>query len=224
MTTENPIRVVFDLDGTLVDSLGSLAAAGSRLCEEMGRPTVPTERYGAFVGRGIMAQVVDLMTSTGGLPDDGGQAAFIRFNEIYAEDPVTGVDEYPGARAALVALADQGCALAVCTQKPEAQARQILEALGHMPPIAVVVGGDTLPGVLKPDPAMLNQAADPLGTGPLIYVGDSEVDAKTAENANVPFVLTEWGYRSAAPGSLRHSALIASFAELPATVTRLSQE
>ena len=222
--TENPLRVVFDLDGTLVDSLGSLAAAGSRLCEEMGRPSVLAEQYASFVGRGIMAQVVDLMTSTGGLPDDGGQAAFIRFNEIYAEDPVSGVDEYLGARAALMALADQGCALAVCTQKPEAQARQILEALGHMPPVSVVVGGDTLPGVLKPDPAMLHRAADPLGTGPLIYVGDSEVDAKTAENANVPFVLTEWGYRSAAPDTLRHNALIQSFSELPGAVKRLSQE
>jgi len=75
VATDNPVRVVFDLDGTLVDSLGSLAAAGARLCEEMGRPTVPAEQYEAFVGRGIMAQVVDLMTTTGGLPDDGGQAA-----------------------------------------------------------------------------------------------------------------------------------------------------
>lgn len=222
--TENPVRVVFDLDGTLVDSLGSLAAAGSRLCKEMDRPTVPAEQYEAFVGRGIMAQVVDLMTATGGLPSDGGEAAFVRFKEIYAEDPVSGVDEYPGARAALNALAEQGCALAVCTQKPEAQARQILEALEHMPPVSVVVGGDTLPGVLKPDPAMLHRAAAPLGTGPLIYVGDSEVDAKTAENAEVPFILTEWGYRSAAPETLRHNALIRSFAELPETVRRLSQE
>jgi len=222
VVTDNPVRVVFDLDGTLVDSLGSLAAAGSRLCEEMGRPIVPAERYAGFVGRGIMAQVVDLMTTTGGLPEDGGQAAFVRFNEIYAEDPVTGVDEYPGARAALLALAEQGCALGVCTQKPEAQARQILKALGHMPPISAVVGGDTLPGVLKPDPTMLRRAAEPLGTGPLIYVGDSEVDAKTAENADVPFVLTEWGYRSAAPDTLRHDALIGSFADLPSIVSRIA--
>jgi len=91
-----------------------------------------------------------------------------------------------------------------------------------MPPVSAVVGGDTLPGVLKPDPAMLRRAAEPLGTGPLIYVGDSEVDAKTAENANVPFVLTEWGYRSAAPDTLRHNALITSFDELPKVVARLA--
>jgi len=224
MAMKNPVRVVFDLDGTLVDSLGSLAAAGSRLCDELGRPTVPTEGYAKFVGRGIKAQVIDLLTTTGGLPEDGGEAAFVRFNEIYAEDPVTGVDEYPGARAALLALTDHGCALAVCTQKPEAQARQILEALRHMPPVSAVVGGDTLPGVLKPDPAMLHRAADPLGTGPLIYVGDSEVDAKTAKNAGVPFVLTQWGYRSAAPETLRHVAFIESFEELPAVVARLSRE
>lgn len=216
--TKGLVRVVFDLDGTLVDSLGSLAAAGARLCAEMGRPSVSAEQYAGFVGRGVAAQVLDLMQATGGVPEDGGKAAIARFHAIYAEDPVTGVDEYPGARETLADLSAQGCALAVCTQKPQALARQILEALGHMPPVAMVVGGDTLPGVLKPDPAMLFAAADPLGTGPLIYVGDSEVDSKTAENAGVPFVLTGWGYRKTEPP---HDARITSFAELPGTIDRL---
>lgn len=224
MTTDNPVRVIFDLDGTLVDSIGSLAAAGARLCEEMNRPTVSSAEYARFVGRGIRAQVVDLMQATGGLPDDGGEAALIRFREIYASDPVSGVDEYPGARDVLLALADQGCALGVCTQKPEGPARQILEALGHMPPVTSVVGGDTLPGILKPDPAMLHAAADPLGKGPLIYVGDSGVDAKTAENAGVPFVLTGWGYRNAEASDLKYDAIIDSFADMPAVIARLSQE
>jgi len=221
MEKEKPVRVVFDLDGTLVDSVGSLAAAGARLCKEMNRPTVSAADYAGFVGRGIKAQIVDLMTATGGLPDDGGDAAFRRFREIYAEDPVRGVEEYPGAREVLLALAAKGYALGVCTQKPEGPARQILEALGHMPPVSSVVGGDTLPGVLKPDPAMLRTAAEPLGDGPLIYVGDSGVDAKTAENAGVPFVLTGWGYRNADAKDLRHDALIESFAELPEVIEGL---
>jgi phosphoglycolate phosphatase len=210
--------VIFDLDGTLVDSVGSLAAAGATLCRELGRPTVSAGDYAAFVGRGIKAQVVDLMAATGGLPDDGGEAAFARFQQIYAADPLSGVETYPGAREALLALADQGYALGVCTQKPEGPARAILSALGLMPPVVSVVGGDTLPGVLKPDPAMLARAAEPLGEGPLIYVGDSGVDAKTAENAGVPFVLTGWGYRAADP---KCDAVIESFAELPDVVVRL---
>jgi len=221
--SESTVRVVFDLDGTLVDSVGSLASAGARLCQEMNRPTIEADLYAGFVGRGIKAQVVDLMKATGGLPADGGEAAFERFREIYAEDPITGVSEYPGARDALLALADDGCALGVCTQKPEGPARQILEALGHMPPISSVVGGDTLPGVLKPDPAMLRAAAEPLGQGALFYVGDSGVDAKTAENANVPFILTGWGYRNADADTLRFDALIESFAELPEVVRHLLQ-
>jgi phosphoglycolate phosphatase len=222
MRDDKAVRVVFDLDGTLVDSVGSLAAAGARLCREMDRPTVSARDYAGFVGRGIKAQVVDLMRATGGLPDDGGDAAFARFREIYAQDPVSGVDEYPQAKEALLALAADGCALGVCTQKPEQPARQILTALGHMPPVSSVVGGDTLPGVLKPDPAMLWAAAEPLGQGPLIYVGDSGVDAKTAENAGVPFVLTGWGYRNAQADDLRYDALIASFSELPEVIKRLS--
>ena len=216
-------RVVFDLDGTLVDSVGSLAKAGARLCVEMGRSTVDAEQYARFVGRGIKAQVVDLMTATGGLPDDGGEAAFRRFREIYAEDPVGSVNEYLGAREVLLALAAEGYALGVCTQKPEGPARQILKALGHMPPVTSVVGGDTLRGVLKPDPAMLLAAAEPLGNGPLIYVGDSGVDAKTAENLGVPFVLTGWGYRNADADDLRYDTIIGSFAELPEVIARLAK-
>jgi len=219
---DNPVRVIFDLDGTLVDSIGSLASAGARLCTEMGRPTVSVSDYAGFVGRGIRVQVVELMQATGGLPDDGGEAALERFREIYAADPVSGVEEYPGARAALMALSKQGCALGVCTQKPEAPARQILTALGHMPPVKSVIGGDSLPGVLKPDPAMLSAAADPLGSGPLIYVGDSGIDAKTAENSGVPFILTGWGYRNADTGDLKYDALIDSFADLPDIIAKLN--
>lgn len=218
------VRVVFDLDGTLVDSLGSLAAAGARLLLEMGRTPASAEGFGRYVGRGMAALVRDLLTDTGGLPEDEGEVALARYHAIYAEDPVVGVTEYPGAQAALVALANQGYALGVCTQKPEALARQILTALGHMPPIASVVGGDTLPGVLKPDPAMLLHAAEPFGTGPLIYVGDSSVDAQTAANADVPFILTDWGYRSEASADLRHHAVLKSFATLPDVVARLAPD
>ena len=78
MGAENAVRIVFDLDGTLVDSVGSLAAAGAELCREMNRPIVSAEDYAGFVGRGVKAQVVDLMNATGGLPADGGDAAFAR--------------------------------------------------------------------------------------------------------------------------------------------------
>lgn len=216
------VRVVFDLDGTLVDSVGSLAATGAQLCREMGRQTVSVEQYAGFVGRGIRAQVVDLMQATGGLPSDGGDAALDRFREIYAQNPVDGVSEYHGAKAALNALADAGYAIGVCTQKPEGPARQILEALGHMPPVSSVVGGDTLSGVLKPDPAMLIAAAAPLGDGPIVYVGDSGVDAMTALNADVPFILTDWGYRNADANDLKYDALLRSFDALPSVVARLT--
>lgn len=221
MQSSHPVRVIFDLDGTLVDSVGSIGAAAARMLAEMGRPPLPQGDFQRFVGRGIRVLVRDVLIETGGLPDDGGEAAFRRYGEIYSADPVTGVTEYSGARDALLELAEQGCMLGVCTQKPEAPARQILSTLRFMPPVSVVVGGDTLPGVLKPNPKMLFHAADKLGTGPLIYVGDSGVDAQTAANAEVPFILTAWGYRTEAPAELTHSAVLGHFADLPDTVTRL---
>ena len=221
VTSKNPIRVVFDLDGTLINSLDSLAAVGAKLTKELGRRSVSADEYEGFVGRGLAAQVIDLLNATGGLPDDGGRAAIERFHTIYADDPVTGVEEYPGARDALLALAENGCVLGVCTQKPEALARQILTALGHMPPISVIVGGDTLPGILKPDPKMLSRAADPLGSGPLVYVGDSEIDAQTAINAGVPFILTGWGIRSVPETDIHHDRLVETFQSLPDTVAQV---
>lgn len=220
MTDTNPARIIFDLDGTLVDSLGSLAGAGARLLREMDREPLPVAGFERFVGRGVRALVLDMLGETGGVPDDPGKAVD-RFHAIYAEDPVIGVAEYPGARDALLELAERGCALGVCTQKPEAQARRILQALGMMPPIMSLIGGDTLTGILKPDPKMLHAAADPLGTGPLVYVGDSSVDAKTAANAKVPFILTQWGYRSETPEQLPHDRLLKSFDALPDLISGL---
>ena len=110
---------------------------------------------------------------------------------------MTGTVAFPGVREALAALAAAGHGLGVCTQKPNAPAVTILRALGLMPPIAALTGGDSL-DVMKPDPRMLAHAAAQLPEGPVIFVGDSEVDAATAEAAGVPFLLHTEGYPGAA--------------------------
>jgi phosphoglycolate phosphatase len=213
-------RIVFDLDGTLVDSNPTLTAAGNALLAELGRRPVSAAVVAGFVGHGARVLVERLLEHSGGVP--GGDAArhVARFRAIYAADPVTGTAPYAGVAEALHALAAAGHGLAVCTQKPNAPALAILRALGLMPPVAGLTGGDSL-DVLKPDPRMLRHAAAQLPPGPVIYVGDNDVDAATAEAAGVPFLLHTEGYRRVPVDSLPHAAAFADFAALPALVAGL---
>ncbi|WP_162844906.1 HAD-IA family hydrolase [Pontivivens insulae] len=207
-------RVVFDLDGTLVDSVPGLAASANQMLAEIGRDPVTATDYAAFCGWGMRQQIKQCLIATGGVPEDGLKPYLARMMEIYSADPVHGSVRFEGVTDAINQLAARGYGLAVCTQKPEAQARQLLEALGLMPPITGLTGGGTL-DVLKPDPAMLFHAADQIGTGPIVYVGDSTVDEKTAENAGVPFLFFEGGYRN---GDVTAETRFADWSQLPSLI------
>ena len=124
---------------------------------------------------------------TGGVPGERHRAARSRASaRSTRDDPLTGTDPLsPACAEALAALAAAGHGLAVCTQKPNGPALAILRGRALMPPITGFTGGDSLPGVLKPDPRMVSHAADQLAPGPLVYVGDSETDAATAAAAGV---------------------------------------
>ena len=103
----------------------------------------------------------------------------------------------------------------MCTNKPEKPARDILEAFGLTDYFDVVIGGDTT-AAKKPDPTPLNAAFDAIGAETRLYVGDSEIDAETAERAGVPFALFTEGYRKVSVESMTSCCTFADFAELPA--------
>jgi phosphoglycolate phosphatase len=216
-------RVVFDLDGTLVDSNPTLTATVNLLLAGLGRPPIDAATCAGFVGKGVAVLVRRCLEHTGGVPGDDPAPHVARFRALYAADPVTGTAHYPGVPGALAALARAGHGLGVCTQKPDAPALAILKALGLMPPVTAFTGGDSLE-VLKPDPRMLAHTAGQLAPGRLIYVGDSETDAETARRAGVPFLLHTEGYRRAPPEALPHAAAFGDFAELPALVERHAAE
>ncbi|MGB0497305.1 MAG: HAD-IA family hydrolase [Rubricella sp.] len=204
-------RIVFDLDGTLVDSAPSLCAAGNAMIAEMGRAPVEVDTYKRFVGRGMRKQIEGLLAHTGGVPEDF-EGRFARFREIYDADPLVATRPYPGVGEALAALAGQGHVLGVCTQKAQAPARAILTGLSLMPPIAALTGGDSV-ATLKPDPAMLAHTLSQMpGDGPVLFVGDSETDAETARRADVPFLLHLNGYRH---GEVAARAAFAAWSDLP---------
>lgn len=217
-------RILFDLDGTLVHSTPTLAATGNRVLADLGRPSLDVTTVTGFVGNGVRVLVQRMLAATGGIPGDDVTPHLERFRDLYAADPLTGTAPMPGVPAALAALAAEGHGLAVCTQKPNAPALAILRGLALMPPIRGFTGGDSIDGVLKPDPRMVGHAADQLPAGPVVFVGDSETDAATAAAAGVPFLLYTEGYRHAPIAEVPHTASFSAFDALPALVAEVLAE
>ncbi|MDX2000285.1 MAG: HAD-IA family hydrolase [Thermoanaerobaculia bacterium] len=189
--------VAFDLDGTLVDSRRDLVAAVNRTRVEAGFVPLSDQEVVAKIGHGAR----DLVRKS--LPEvvsgERFEHAFRRFGEIYLEVCLDETRPYPGIPELLNALRHRGLPLAVVTNKPERPTRKILVGLELEGSFTVVLGGDSLP-VRKPDPLPLNEAARRLGVEPtaLALVGDSAVDAATAEAAGACFVQVTWGFGVAA--------------------------
>jgi len=186
--------VVFDLDGTVIDSAPDLHLAANRMLSDLRRPPLTLENVAGFVGNGVPSLVARCLAATGG-PAKDLDYAILRFREHYARAPAHLTRPYAGVETMLQRLSGFGFALGICTNKPYEFAVAILEELRIMQFIGVVVGGDTL-AKLKPDPAPLLLCLDRLGVAPAstLYVGDSEIDAETAFRAKVPFALYSGGY------------------------------
>ncbi len=204
-----PKSVIFDLDGTLIDSAPDLHAAANKMLESMGLKALGKAQIISFIGNGVPKLVERCLAVYGRKSDPQAVATYLGF---YDADPFTLTRPYPGVENCLKALKSAGCKLAVCTNKPEAPARVILDGLGMTPYFDFIAGGDTYPA-MKPDPAPLFGCAEALG-GESLYVGDSETDEKTATNANMPFALFEGGYRKTPVSEMRHDLAFTDFADL----------
>jgi phosphoglycolate phosphatase len=211
-------RLVFDLDGTLVHSAPTMTTAANAMLAEIGRAPAPEDTVLGFVGHGMRRLVQNLLDATGGVPAEGVDHHLAAYRRHYEADPVTGTTAYAGAPEALARLAADGHGLAVCTQKPDGPARAILAGLGLSPPITGLTGGESLPGVLKPDPRLFRHAADQLAPGPEIMIGDSETDALTARAAGARFLLHTEGYNARKPETFGADGVFRDYAELPGLV------
>ncbi len=215
-------RVVFDLDGTLVDSVADLAAAVNRMLADTGADPLPLATVQRFVGNGLPKLVERAMRHRDLSADRHADLTRITL-AYYNAASVEKTTVYPGIPEALRQLRDMGCAMGVCTNKPEAPARYILEVLDLLPFFGSVMGGDTL-NIRKPDPAHLHACFEALtDVGPCIYVGDSEVDAETAKRAGVPFLLFTQGYRKSPISEMPHKATFDHCAEIPGLVQQFVQ-
>jgi phosphoglycolate phosphatase len=183
--------IVFDLDGTLIDSVRDLATTASDLAVGLGGRALSLDEVSLMVGEGAGLLVKRALAAAGVDPETPG--ALARFLSMYQQRLLDTTVPYPGVPEALM-LASRRARLSVLTNKPLAPSQRILEALGLAPYFERIIGGDGSFG-RKPDPAALRE----LGSGAelLVLVGDSPIDAATAEAAGCVFVWARYGFGAA---------------------------
>lgn len=208
-------RIVFDLDGTLIDSAPDIHGIANALLAAEGLGPITLDQARDFIGNGASVFVAK-MRAARDIPDDQHDRLLGDFVARY-DDAVHLTVPYPNVESALQQLIEAGHDLGVCTNKPIRPCKAVLAHLGLDKYFQTVWGGDSLP-VHKPDPTPLNAAFDALPDGPELYVGDSDVDAETAQRAMVPFLLFTEGYRKLPVSRMPHSVAFSDFAELPRLV------
>lgn len=188
--------VIFDLDGTLVDTAPDLMRATNHVLESLDRRPISMDEVRSFVGHGARALLTRGLAATGGLPEDYDvEPDYVRFVDYYSQNIAEGSTPFPGLIRLLDRLKAEGFGLGVCTNKLEGLSVQLLDALKLSPYFGAVVGPDTL-GIAKPDPRPFREAVSRLGlVAPrALMVGDSETDILTARNAGVPVIAVPFGY------------------------------
>lgn len=218
--------IIFDLDGTLIDSAPDLHAISNQVLAAHGHGELPLETVTGFIGNGIPKLVERCFRAVDApLEGEAFDNAVVMFLEKYSEAPAKYSQFYPGVLETLDKLREQGFVLGVCTNKTERMARLIVDEMGVSSYFACVAGGDRIKEK-KPSPHPLINCAKEMGCTEqeIIFVGDSETDAATAENAKVPFILFTEGYRKVLASELYHQALYCRFSHLPHLVRHVGVE
>jgi len=212
--------VVWDLDGTLVDSAADIAASLNRLLAEQDLPALGDARIRGMIGEGVATLIRRGLAAHDVAPDEAHLGELVqRFLVIYSQVATESTRLFPGAREALKTLSDAGLRQAICTNKPEAIARQVLSGLEIASYFDAVVGGDSLPRN-KPDPLPLRTALERLDASSerSLMVGDSAIDVKMAHAAGVNVVFVTFGYGPEPREPHSADYLIDALAELPGIV------
>jgi len=185
-------QVVFDLDGTLIDSRADLAQAVNHVLRTFGLPQLSLETVTGYIGEGARRLVQRALgTDHENRLDDGLRL----FMEYYGAHLLDHTQLYPGIAAMLRQLAQRGVLLSVLSNKPEAMSRAILDGLGVLSVFRAVLGGDSFPA-RKPEPAGLEHLRGLTGTcvKKMLVVGDSLIDLRTARAAGIDFCGVAWGF------------------------------
>jgi phosphoglycolate phosphatase len=209
-----PTLVVFDLDGTLIDSAPDMHRAVNLMLSDLGCAPLTLPDIRSMVGDGASALIARALAARQCVSADPAKA-LEDFLAHYEADPTNVTRTFAGVAETLERLRSIGLTLAVCTNKPSRLTGMILERLGIDHYFARVVAGDSMP-FRKPDPRALMEVVDGFGTAreATLMVGDSEVDAATAHAASVPFALMTYGYHRGPIEDISSVATLDHFGEL----------
>lgn len=214
-----PCPIVFDLDGTLIDSAPDIHACVNEVLGRHGTRLLTLDQVRSFIGGGVDVLWQKIIAAQE-LQDDRKPDYIAAFMTCY-QDATQLTRLFPNVVQVLETLADRGHPLGICTNKPLAVTQAILAHFGVAQLFGCVIGGDSVPE-RKPHPAPLRAALQGLGadsTQPkAIYVGDSEFDAACAAAVPVPFLVYTRGYRQTPVDELPHLAAFDDFAALPGLV------
>ncbi|WP_412174809.1 phosphoglycolate phosphatase [Albidovulum marisflavi] len=211
--------VIFDLDGTLLDSVPDIQAAVNRMLAEEGLAPLSRSTVQGFVGNGLPVLVARVMKECG-IDESRHAELAARVSADYSAHAAVETVVFPGVIEALETLRNKGHRLGICTNKPNGATNAVLRSLDLLDRFDAIIAGDSLPQK-KPAPEPLLAARDALGTK-AIFVGDSEVDAATAQAAGMAFVLYTEGYLRVPKDEISFAAEFFHFDELPAIIQDLS--
>lgn len=216
--------VIYDLDGTLIDSARDMCVAVSRVLADHGLPPISDEDARLFMGEGSKVTMRRAFAKGGRtLSDEEASAVTAAFVRYYEADPVRYTTAFEGVAEVVARFDRMGLKQGVCTNKFETPSRMILSALNLMPPIADVAGADTFP-VRKPDPGHILMLLDRIGgrRDRAVMIGDSVHDVAAAHAAGLPAVLVSWGYTARPASELGADAVIERFDALPRALSDIA--
>lgn len=216
-----PFRIVgFDLDGTLVDTAGDLAAAVNHALALLDRAPLTVAEVRPMIGLGAKHMLEQGLAATGGVPGSAIERLYPELLRYYGAHIAVHSRPFPGLTEALDRLDALSVRAAVATNKAEGLARRLLDELGLSDRFAAIVGGDTV-GVRKPSPEPIRAMIEQSGGGQTAFVGDSIYDMMAARNAGVPSILVGFGFLDRPAAEFGADHVIDHFDELVPLLERL---
>ena len=217
--------VVFDFDGTLIDSAPDLMFSVNKILKTAGRRAVTLGEVQGMIGDGMPVLLERSFRATGDLPEEGALKAYTqRFIENYSGADAKPDHLYPGVAETLQSLKQQGYTLGLCTNKPIAPTLAILRKLKIERFFSAISGGNSIPGIRKPDPRHLLAVIDELGLRPdqAVMIGDKEHDINCAKGAKVRSIIVSFGYANGPIEDIGADAIIDHLLETADAVARLA--
>lgn len=216
--------IVFDLDGTLVETAPDLLAALNHVLASEGLGPVKLDAIREMIGHGAKAMIRQGASSQGAnLSDEQVDALWIEFLSYYAAHIAVGSHAFEGVTDALITLQDKGATLCVCTNKTQALSDQLLSALMLDGFFASIIGADSVPD-RKPNGGHILRTIIAAGGSDnrAIMVGDSRTDERAARNAGLPFIFVPFGYEAESSDQIGADAVVTHFTDLVSTILALA--